>query len=93
MTLVLDAARAAAAINVVLLLVLLSIWLRTYREIRAPLTLGSIAFAAFLLAENAVALWFYFSAPAMPVLAVQVMMVLQVLETVGIAALTYVTWK
>lgn len=93
MTLVLDAARAAAAINVVLLLVLLRIWLRTYREIRAPLTLGSIAFAAFLLAENAVALWFYFSAPAMPLLAVQVMMVLQVLETVGIGALTYVTWK
>lgn len=93
MTLVLDAARAAAAINVVLLLVLLSIWLRTYREIRAPLTLGSIAFATFLLAENAVALWFYFSAPALPLLAVQVMMVLQVLETVGIAALTYVTWK
>jgi hypothetical protein len=92
-TLVLDAARAAAAINVVLLLVLLSIWLRTYREIRAPLTLGSIAFATFLLAENAVALWFYFSAPALPLLAVQVMMVLQVLETVGIAALTYVTWK
>lgn len=93
MTLVLDAARVAAAINVVLLLVLLRIWLRTYREIRAPLTLGSIAFAAFLLAENAVALWFYFSAPAMPLLAVQVMMVLQVLETVGIGALTYVTWK
>jgi hypothetical protein len=93
MTLVLDAARVAAAVNVVLLLALLSIWLRTYREIRAPLTLGSIAFAAFLLAENAVALWFYFTAPAMPLLAVRVMMVLQVLETVGIGALTYVTWK
>jgi len=59
----------------------------------APLTLGSIAFAAFLLVEDAVALWFYFTAPAMPALAVQVMMLLQILETVGIAALTYVTWK
>ncbi len=91
MSLMLDAARVAAAVNVVLLLVLLGVWVRTYREIRAPFTLGSIAFAVLLLAENAVALAFYFTAPAMPAVAVQVMMVLQMLETVGIGALTYVT--
>lgn len=93
MSLVLDAARVAAALNVVMLLGLITIWARTYREIRAPLTLGSIVFAGFLLAENAVALYFYFNAPAMPTLAVQVMMVLQILETVGIAVLAYVTWQ
>lgn len=93
MSLVLDAARVAAAVNVVLLLGLLWVWARTYREVRAPLTLGSMVFAAFLLAENAVALYFYLNAPAMPPLAVQFMMVLQVLETVGIAALAYVTWQ
>ena len=93
MSLVLDAARVAAAVNVLLLLGLLGVWARTYREVRAPLTLGSMVFAAFLLAENAVALYFYLTAPAMPPLAVQVMMVLQVLETVGIAALAYVTWQ
>jgi hypothetical protein len=92
-SLVLDAARVAAAVNVVLLLGLLWVWARTYREVRAPLTLGSMVFAAFLLAENAVALYFYLNAPAMPPLAVQFMMVLQVLETVGIAALAYVTWQ
>jgi len=92
-SLVLDAARVAAAVNVLLLLGLLGVWARTYREVRAPLTLGSMVFAAFLLAENAVALYFYLTAPAMPPLAVQVMMVLQVLETVGIAALAYVTWQ
>jgi len=92
-SLVLDAARVAAAVNVVLLLGLLRVWARTYREVRAPLTLGSMVFAAFLLAENAVALYFYLNAPAMPPLAVQFMMVLQVLETVGIAALAYVTWQ
>ncbi|WP_121821146.1 hypothetical protein [Halostella salina] len=93
MTLVLDAARVAAAVNVLLLATLIGIWVRTYREVRAPFTLGAIVFAAFLLAENAVALYFYFNAPAMPAVAVQVMMVLQILETVGIAALTYVTWQ
>lgn len=93
MSLVLDAARVAAAVNVVLLLGLIGIWVRTYREIRAPLTLGSIVFASFLLAENAVALYFYFTAPAMPTLAVQFMMLLQVLETGGIAVFAYVTWQ
>jgi hypothetical protein len=89
----LDAARAAAAINIVLLLGVIGIWVRTYREIRAPLTLGSIGFAAFLLAENVVALYFYFTAPAMPPLAVQFMMILQILETIGIAVLAYITWQ
>jgi hypothetical protein len=40
-----------------------------------------------------VALYFYFTAPAMPTLAIQFMMILQVLETVGIAVLAYVTWQ
>ncbi|MDS0222331.1 hypothetical protein NDI54_13365 [Haloarcula sp. S1AR25-5A] len=93
MSLVLNGARIAAAVNILLLGVLITIWVQTYREIRAPLTLGSIVFAAFLLAENAVALYFYFTAPAMPAVAVQVMMVLQMLETIGIGVLTYFTWK
>ncbi|GCF14422.1 hypothetical protein Harman_23570 [Haloarcula mannanilytica] len=93
MSLVLNGARIAAAVNILLLGVLITIWAQTYREIRAPLTLGSIVFASFLLAENAVALYFYFTAPAMPAIAVQVMMVLQMLETIGIGVLTYFTWK
>jgi hypothetical protein len=93
MSLVLDAARVAAALNILLLLGLIAVWVRTYREIRAPLTLGSIVFATFLLAENLVALVFYFNAPAMPTLAVQVMMVLQILETLGFGVLAYVTWQ
>jgi len=93
MSLILDAARVAAGINIVLLVGLIGIWLRTYREIRAPLTLGPIVFAVFLLAENAVALGFYLNPPVMPTFAVEVMMVLQVLESVGVAALAYVTWQ
>lgn len=93
MSLMLNTARVAAAVNVVLLLGLVGIWVRNYRQIRAPFTLGSIVFGAFLLIENAVALYFYFNAPAMPTLAVQFMMILQILETVGIGALAYVTWQ
>lgn len=93
MSLMLDAARVAAALNVVLLSVLIVLWGRLYREIRSQFTLGSIVFAVFLLAENAVALWFYFNAPKMPPLAVEVMMVLQILEVFGIGALLYVTWQ
>jgi hypothetical protein len=92
-TLLLDAARVAAAVNVVLLSVLIGLWGRLYREIKSTFTLGSIVFAAFLLAENAVALWFYFNAPAMPGIAVEVMMLLQILETLGIAVLLYITWQ
>jgi len=91
--LLLDAARAAAAINVVLLIGLIAIWVRNYREIRAPMTLGSIVFATLLLAENAVALYTYLNPPQMSPPAVEAMMVIQVLETVGIAVLMYVTWK
>lgn len=43
--------------------------------------------------ENAVVLLFYFNAPAMPTFAVQVMMILQILETAGISVLAYVTWQ
>ena len=93
MSVMLDAARVAAAVNILLLLLVIGIWINTYREIRAPFTLASMVFAGFLLAENVVALFFYFNAPAMPTVAVQVMMVLQILETAGISVLAYITWQ
>jgi hydrogenase-4 membrane subunit HyfE len=91
MTVVLDIARLAAGVNIVLLTALIVLWIRLYREIRSTFTLGSIVFAGFLLAENAVALWFYFTTPALPAIAIEVMMVLQVLEALGIATLLYIT--
>jgi hypothetical protein len=89
----LTAARVAAAVNVALLVALIVLWGQLYREIRSTFTLGSLVFGGFLLAENLVALWFYFTAPAMPGIAVEVMMVLQILETFGIATLLYITWQ
>lgn len=91
MTLVLDVARAAAAVNILLLIVLVGIWGRNYLAIRSKHTLGSAVFALFLLAENVLALFYYLNPPAMSPPAVRAMMYLQILEFVGIAFLVYVT--
>ena len=93
MTLTLDVARVAAAANVLLLLVLVGIWGRNYLEIRSKHTLGSALFALLLLAENALALFYYLNPPEMSTPAVRAMMYLQVLELAGIAFLAYVTWE
>ncbi|GAB3419624.1 hypothetical protein GCM10027435_21230 [Haloparvum alkalitolerans] len=91
MSLTLEVARVAAATNVLLLLVLVGIWGRNYATIRSKHTLGSALFALFLLAENALALFYYLDPPSMSGPAVRAMMYLQVLEFAGIALLVYVT--
>ena len=94
MSVTLDAARVAAALNVVLLATLAGIWLRNLRTIRTKQTLGSLLFAGFLLAENVLAFYYYnFADIALSAPAVRAMMYLQILETVGIAILVYVTWE
>ena len=55
----LDLALGAAAANVVLLVALGSVWFRTYRQYGARHTLGLLVFAAFLLVENALWLYYY----------------------------------
>lgn len=59
MSLWLEVARVAAAVNAVLLLALGSVWLRGYRDHGASHTLGLVVFAAFLLVENALWLGLY----------------------------------
>jgi hypothetical protein len=93
MSLMVDVARVAAGVNIVLLLGLLTVWIRNYRQVPGSILKGLILFGSLLLAENVVALYFYLNAPAMPPLAVEVMMILQVLESVGIAVLFYTTWQ
>jgi len=60
----LDIARAAAGLNVVLLLALGSVWVRNYRRHGATHTLGLLVFAGFLLVENLLWLYFYLLHPA-----------------------------
>jgi len=55
----LDAARLAAALNLVLLAALGGVWLRNYLDHGARHTLSLLIFAALLLVQNAVWLYFY----------------------------------
>ncbi|MEF8853322.1 MAG: hypothetical protein V5A44_01655 [Haloarculaceae archaeon] len=95
-----EVARGAVAVNVVLLAGLAFVWVRNYRSHGAQHTLGLLVFAAVLLAQNLLALylytlhptfhdWVYYSAS----IAQQGTMVLNVLETVALAFLVWITWK
>lgn len=100
MALWLDAARVAAAANVVLLVALGSVWLRTYRSYGARHTLGLLTFAAFLLVENVLWLYLYVLHPGFVGWFVETGTDVQVgitmlcgLELLALAFLAYITWR
>ena len=93
MSVLLDVARLAAGLNVLLLLALAAVWVRNYREIPSKQTLGTLVFALLLVAENGLALYYYtLSGLALSAPAIRAMMYLQVLEFLGVAFLTWVTY-
>lgn len=99
MTVWIDVARAAAALNVLLLLALGSVWLRNYRQHGASHTLGLLVFGGFLLVENVLWLYFYVAHPAFigwfNATSVDVQVgttMLCGLETVALAFLARITW-
>jgi hypothetical protein len=100
MTLWLDAARAAAGANVLVLLALESIWLRGYRRHGARHTLGPLVVAAFLLVENALWLYLYVLHPGFvgwfvatgPDVQAGVTMLCG-LELVALIVLARITWR
>jgi hypothetical protein len=95
----LNVAGGATAINVVILLVLVGIWLRNYWELGSKHALGLSVFGILLLAENLLAFFYYVIHPqvaellrsAAPV-AGQAMSSVQILELLGLLFLTWVTW-
>jgi hypothetical protein len=95
----LSVAGAAAAINVVLLVVLVGIWVGNYREIGSNHALGLSIFGSLLLAENLLAFYYYVLDPqvaqllrsAAPI-AGRAMMLVQLLELAGLLFLAWVTW-
>lgn len=95
----LDAARLAAAANVLLLVALGSVWLRSYRQHGARHTLGLLVFAAFLLVENLLWLYLYVVHPVFigwfeattPEVQVGITMLCG-LELVALAFLVRITW-
>lgn len=50
---------ALAALNAVLALVLAGVYARNHAELRSPLTLGLLLFAAFLLVHNGLVVYHY----------------------------------
>jgi len=95
----LNAASAATALNIVLLLALVSIWIRNYLEFRSKHTLGLSIFAVLLLAENLLTFNYYvinsqvanYLSQADPI-AGKAMMFVQVLELGAIIFLVWTTW-
>ena len=95
----LDAASAATALNVLLLLVLTGIWLRNYSEFRSKHTLGFVIFGVLLLAENLLSFYYYVLDPQVATLlasaapiAGRAMMFVQLLELGALVFLTWITW-
>lgn len=101
MSIWIDVARLSTAVNVLILLGLSAIWARNYLRIRSKHVLGLMIFAVLLLAENALALYYYLLDPtlsawfatAVPVIAWRALMILHVLETAALAFLLWVTWE
>jgi hypothetical protein len=90
------AASALAGLNIIFLAVLSAVWIRNYRTFRTNLVLGLLAFGLVLLAENAVALYFFFSMQSLyagDAHVQQAVLVLRALQFVAIVFLTYVTVK
>jgi hypothetical protein len=85
------------AINAVLLLVLVGVWMRNYREFKSTMVLGLVAFGSVLLIENLVGLYFFFgsmtslysSDPGVGL----VLLTMRGLQFVAISFLTYATVK
>ncbi|HLC79173.1 MAG TPA: hypothetical protein VJG83_01965 [archaeon] len=81
-------------VNIILLAFLLIVYANNYRQMRSALGLGLVVFAAFLLAQNLIAVYFHFS--MIDYYSNEVMQhafILSSVQTVALAALAWVTWK
>jgi hypothetical protein len=90
------AAAALSAVNVLLLLALTAVWVDNYRQFQSGMVAGLVAFGAVMLAENAAAIYYFFSMQMLysgdPGVQ-QAVAVLRGLQAVALAFLTYVTMR
>ena len=90
------AAVALAALNTLLLLPLVGVWIRNYNTFGTGLVGGLVLFAVAMLAENAIAVYFFFSMASFysgdPGVQ-QAVLVLRGLQFVAIAGLSYTTLR
>ncbi len=99
MSLWVDITRVAMGVNVLLLLALVGVWGRNYRELRSKHTLGLLLFGLMLLGENVLGLYYFMwhadlSAwfAGLPDIASSAMMALRLGETFAISFLAWVTF-
>lgn len=90
-------AAGLSALTAALLVILTATWLRSYQRLQTPLALGLVLFCLLLLAENSVALYFYFVAEEMyyvdePTIE-RLAVVLRGLQFAGVAVFTYVSLR
>lgn len=89
-------ATALSVLNGLALVGLLAVWLRNYRTFRTSMTFGLVAFAAVLLVENAVAVYFFFSMNAlfaMSPAAETAVLAMRGLQLLALAVLSHVTMQ
>jgi hypothetical protein len=83
-----------AAVNLAMLSVLITVWLRNYRTFRSPMLLGLLLFAGVLAVENLVAIGAYLSTEMVYAggkTAMYTLVALRGLQFVAIVFLTVVT--
>jgi len=93
---VITAAAVLAGLNVLLLLPLVGVWIRNYTMFKTGLVGGLVLFAVAMLAENAMAIYYFFSMASFysgdPHVQ-QSVLVLRGLQFVAIAGLSYTTLR
>jgi len=94
-----NVAGGAAAVNVAVLVVLVGVWGRNYRALGSKHALGLAVFGLLLLAENGLAFYYYVLDPQIATLlrdaapvAGRAMSAVQVLETLALVFLAWITW-
>lgn len=85
-------ASALAGVNIALLVALSVVWVRNYLAFRSPLVLGLLAFGLVMLAENALAVYFFFSMKMLYSGDPTVQTAVAVLRGLQLVALAFLAW-
>jgi len=95
-----NVAAVFAFANVAIVLVLLGLYLQSWRKLRSSLSIALTTFAAFFLVQNAVIIFFWFvlyglvpSAQGIVIAAAPYLTAINALESVALANLLRVTWS
>lgn len=84
---------ALAGANVVLALVLGSVYWRNHREIKSPFTLGLLLFAVFLVVHNALTVYRYATMMGMGLIGTPSSLLEGLLQAAAVVALLVATWR